>query len=293
MLTLVNPIVKLVLIKQPLEARLSLHSQPTHNATIRYDLTSEIISNIMADPFSLKSKRALVTGGSSGLGPFIVRHLDAAGASVTVHYHGNKAGAESIAATLENPTEVVQADLKQPDAIVRLFEQSSPIDILINCAATESQDVAELKLLSSDRWRDTQRINVEAPLRLIQKLAAESRPSSVVNISSIEGERPAQGHGHYSASKATLEMLTKSAALEFGQMGIRVNAIAPGLIWRENIDSVWPEGVNAWTEATPLGRLVSPDNIGSAVVFLSSEAAASITGTVLTIDCGLSVKSGW
>ena len=88
-------------------------------------------------------------------------------------------------------------------------------------------------------------------------------------------------------------MLTKSAALEFGQLGIRVNAVAPGLIWRDGIEAGWPEGVNAWNEAAPLGRLVSPDDIASAVVFLSSEAAASITGTVLTIDCGLSVKSGW
>ena len=247
----------------------------------------------MDDPFSLKNKRALVTGGSSGLGPFIVRHLDAAGAAVSVHYHDNQAGAESIAATLKNPTEVIQADLSETDAIIKLFEKSSPIDILVNCAATESQDVAELNLLSNDRWRDTQQVNVEAPLLLIQSLAAQSRPSSVVNISSIEGTRPAPGHGHYSTSKAALEMLTKSAALEFGQMGMRVNAVAPGLIWREDIETAWPEGVNAWTESTPLGRLVAPDNIASAVVFLSSEAAASITGTVLTIDCGLSVKSGW
>ena len=88
-------------------------------------------------------------------------------------------------------------------------------------------------------------------------------------------------------------MQTKSAALEFGRTGIRVNAIAPGLIWREEIESSWPEGVKAWKEAAPLGQLVDPNNIASAVVFLSSDASASITGAVLTMDCGLSVTPGW
>ena len=88
-------------------------------------------------------------------------------------------------------------------------------------------------------------------------------------------------------------MLTKSAALEFGPRGLRVNAIAPGLIWRDGIEEGWPEGVKAWNAAAPLGRLVQPDDIASAVVFLSSDAAASITGIVLTIDCGLSIKPGW
>ena len=128
---------------------------------------------------------------------------------------------------------------------------------------------------------------------LIQKLAEQGSSAAVINISSIEGSRPAPGHGHYSTSKAALEMLTKSAALEFGPIGLRVNAIAPGLIWRDGIEEGWPEGVKAWNAAAPLGRLVQPDDIANAVVFLSSDAAASITGIVLTIDCGLSIKPGW
>ena len=247
----------------------------------------------MIDRFSLKGKRALVTGASSGLGAFIAMHLDAAGAYVTIHYHKNQAGAESLTANLTNPAELIKADLNNHDSIIALFNRAAPVDILVNCAAAESQDVTDLNALESKRWRSTQQTNVEAPLLLIQQLAAQSQPACVTNISSIEGSRPAPGHSHYSASKAALEMLTKSAALEFGQLGIRVNAVAPGLIWRDGIEAGWPEGVNAWNEATPLGRLVSPDDIASAVVFLSSEAAASITGIVLTIDCGLSVRSGW
>ena len=247
----------------------------------------------MTDLLSLNGKRALVTGASSGLGPIIATALDAAGASVGIHYHQNLEGAESLAATLTNPTTLLQADLSQSESVASLFEAAAPVNILVNCAAVESQNVEDLDKLDSERWRNTQQTNVEAPLVLIQKLAKQSPAASVINISSIEGSRPAPGHGHYSTSKAALEMLTKSAALEFGPIGLRVNAIAPGLIWRDGIEEGWPEGVKAWNAAAPLGRLVQPDDIASAVVFLSSDAAASITGIVLTIDCGLSIKPGW
>ena len=247
----------------------------------------------MTDLLSLDGKRALVTGASSGLGPIIATALDAAGASVGIHYHQNLEGAESLAATLTNPTTLLQADLNQSESVASLFEAAAPVNILVNCAAAESQNVEDLDKLDSERWRNTQQTNVEAPLVLIQKLAKQSSAAAVINISSIEGSRPAPGHGHYSTSKAALEMLTKSAALEFGAIGLRVNAIAPGLIWRDGIEEGWPEGVKAWNAAAPLGRLVQPDDIASAVVFLSSDAAASITGIVLTIDCGLSIKPGW
>lgn len=247
----------------------------------------------MTDLLSLNGKRALVTGASSGLGPIIATALDAAGASVGIHYHQNLEGAESLAATLTNPTTLLQADLSQSESVASLFEAAAPVNILVNCAAAESQNVEDLDKLDSERWRNTQQTNVEAPLVLIQKLAEQSSAAAVINISSIEGSRPAPGHGHYSTSKAALEMLTKSAALEFGPIGLRVNAIAPGLIWRDGIEEGWPEGVKAWNAAAPLGRLVQPDDIASAVVFLSSDAAASITGIVLTIDCGLSIKPGW
>ena len=125
----------------------------------------------MTDAFSVKDKRALVTGASSGLGPVIARHLDAAGASVTVHYNHNQAGAESLAANLKNPAELVKADLNRQDSIVALFNKAAPVDILVNCAAAESQDMADLNVLESDRWRSTQQTNVEAPLLLIQQLA--------------------------------------------------------------------------------------------------------------------------
>lgn len=246
---------------------------------------------------SIAGANALVTGASSGLGPFIARKLDEAGARVAIHYHQNRDGAEALASSLNNPAEVIQADLGDLDQVRALFRSASDklgtISILVNCAAAESQLTSDLSELDPDRWAATQRTNVDAPLVLIQLFAAQGKPGSIINISSIEGSRPAPGHGHYSTSKAALEMLTKSAALEFGSIDIRVNAIAPGLIDRDGIEEGWPEGVNAWKASAPLGRLVNPEDIASTALFLASDSSASISGTVITVDCGLSIKPGW
>lgn len=246
---------------------------------------------------TLSGRRALVTGASSGLGPFIARALDAAGASVGIAYHSNQEGAQQLANTLTQPSAIAGADLGKSSEIDAMFNaitsQIGPVDILVNCAAVESQDVGDLTALTAERWAATQKTNVEAPLLLTQHFAAQNVAGAIINITSIEAHRPAPGHSHYSTSKAGLEMLTRAAALELGPNNIRVNAIAPGLIHREGIEAGWPEGVNAWVEAAPLGRLVDPQDIAAAAVFLASDAANSISGTVLTIDCGLSTRSGW
>ncbi len=246
---------------------------------------------------SLNGMTALVTGASSGLGPCIVKWLDQAGAAVALHYHSNQDGAETVARDCQNQTAIVQADLGNEAAVKNLFSESvrqlGPISILVNCAAAESQNVEDLNKLSTGQWRATQAANVEAPLLLTQLFAAQGISGSIINISSIEGRRPAPGHAHYATSKAALEMLTEASALELGGLGIRVNAVAPGLIYREGIEQGWPEGVAAWQEAAPLGKLVDPEHIASAVVFLASETSGSISGSVITVDCGLSVKPSW
>ncbi|MDA0271872.1 MAG: SDR family NAD(P)-dependent oxidoreductase [Proteobacteria bacterium] len=251
---------------------------------------------------SLDGCNALVTGASSGLGTFLAEALDAAGASVAVHYHGNKSGAEELADRLSNPSVVLQADLGNLEDVRLLFSNAiqalGPLDVLVNCAAAESQNVSDLANISSDLWSSTMTTNVDAPMVLTQLFAAqialaEKGSGSIINITSIEGSRPAPGHSHYSTSKAALEMFTRTSALEFGPLSIRVNAIAPGLINRAGIEEGWPEGVAAWKEAAPLGRLVDPNDIASTCVFLASPLSSSISGTILTVDCGLSIKPGW
>jgi NAD(P)-dependent dehydrogenase (short-subunit alcohol dehydrogenase family) len=118
-------------------------------------------------------------------------------------------------------------------------------------------------------------------------MIAQGRPGAIVNIASIESENPAPQHSHYSAAKAAVVMYTRTAALELGGKGIRVNCVSPGLIWREGLDRDWPEGVNAYLQAVPLGRLGQPDDVADACLFLASSAARWITGANLIVDGGV------
>ncbi|MEM7002176.1 MAG: SDR family oxidoreductase [Pseudomonadota bacterium] len=251
----------------------------------------------MQTPELLSGQTALVTGASSGLGPHIVRCLDAAGARVAIHYHQQAAAAEQLAGQLQHQAICIQADLNHDAQVDALFNQASEalqgLTILVNCAAVASQSLADLADLSSAVWAATMQANVTAPMRLTQLLAMQAIPAAVINISSIEATRPAPGHAHYATSKAALEMLTKAAALEYGPQGVRVNAIAPGLIQRPGIEDAWPEGVQRWQAAAPLGRLVDPEEIAHAAVYLASTQASCVTGQVLTIDCGLAASPAW
>lgn len=252
---------------------------------------------MMSIETSLAGKTALVTGGSSGLGPHIVKLLDKAGASVAIHYRDQADAAAELSQALRNQSTVLQADLTDTTQINSLFKQArdalGDISILVNCAAVASQSVTALSALEAEEWQRTMTANTTAPMLLTQALAAQGIGGTVINISSIEGSRPAPGHAHYATSKAALEMLTKAAALEYGPGGVRVNAVAPGLIDRPGIESGWPEGVERWRSAAPLGRLVDPGDIAAAVVYLASPQASCISGQVLTVDCGLSAQPAW
>ena len=121
----------------------------------------------------------------------------------------------------------------------------------------------------------------------------KSKNASVVNIVSIEGHQPARGHSHYSTSKAALLKLTKSAALEYANLGIRVNSVSPGLIDDGNLKERWPEGLDRWFNSAPLGRVGDPKDIADAVVFLSSPMASWVTGSDLVVDGGISTNATW
>ncbi len=239
----------------------------------------------------LTGKTALVTGASGGIGAAIADGLTKAGARVALHYNHTKPTVKGAC--------IVRADLGQAGFERGLLDdakaQIGAVDILVNCAA--SQDVGALADMSVDDFSQMQDLNVAAVFALsrefTRRLGDNADGATIVNISSIEATRPAQYHGAYATSKAALEMLTKSMALEYGATGLRVNAIAPGLIARDGIKNAWPDGVGRWENACPLGRMGQPEDIANAVVFLASDAASFINGTVLTIDGGMDVVAGW
>lgn len=243
--------------------------------------------------YDLNGKVALITGGSVGLGADIALRFAQAGARAAVCARHpaeetrraiQAAGGECLALT---------ADLTDPNQVQALFEQIavtwSPVDILINNAGI--YPVSSLLDTTPDEWDQVVDINLKAVFLCTQAAArgmiAAGKGGAVVNIGSIEALSPARGHSHYSAAKAGVLMFTRTAALELGGHGIRVNAVSPGLINRPGLQDNWPQGYNSYVQRAPLGRVGESQDVAEACLFLASEAAGWISGAHLVVDGGV------
>ena len=238
---------------------------------------------------------ALVTGASGGLGRVIANELAFAGASVAVHYFRDEEGALETARHLKpnaNPHHVFQADLSTDEVdqvsnqlIKDIKFKFGDISILVNNAA--DQILTSINQMDASDWSHMQNSTLRSAVALSKAASSEMLPgSSIVNISSVEAVNPFINHSHYAAAKAGLEAFTKSSAKEFAKGGIRVNAVRPGLIDRENLEIDWPAGFQAWKERSALARAVNPQEVANAVRYLASESASGITGEILTVDAG-------
>jgi 3-oxoacyl-[acyl-carrier protein] reductase len=245
----------------------------------------------------LRERAVLVTGSSMGLGVGIARRLHAAGARVAVHYATHRNAAEALARELGPRACVVGGDVERDaqrmcDEVVAAF---GALDAVVNNAAI--QPVAALLDLGPDDVAELLRVNVAGVVALTRaaslRMIERGRGGAFVDVASIEGLQPAAGHSHYAAAKAAVLMHARAAALELGPHGIRVNAVAPGLIDRAGLDAAWPDGVNRWLAACPLGRLGTPDDVADAVLFLLSDAARWITGATLVVDGGMLARPTW
>lgn len=235
----------------------------------------------------LTGQVALVTGASGPIGAAIADVLAGAGARVAAQYGTHPP---------QNAHFCVQADLAEPGfeqgLLASVQAEMGPVSLLVNCAA--DQAMQGFYDIDDDALARMLRVNVSAPLALSRAFVAQVPQAGVItNISSIEAQIPAPGHGHYAASKAALENLTRSFAATFGPRGVRCNAVAPGLIGRDGLDQDWPEGVARWQSACPLTRLGLPEDVAQAVLFLSSPRAAWINGSVLIVDGGTTAAGGW
>jgi len=187
----------------------------------------------------------------------------------------------------------VQADLSQSAGAAAVVDKTihafSALDVLINNAGT--YPLAALLDITESEWDQVIADNLRSVHLCTQAAAramiARGSTGAIVNIASIEAHNPAPQHSHYVAAKAAVVMYTRSAALELGRQGIRVNSVSPGLIWREGLERDWPEGVNGYLSAAPLCRLGQPDDVADACLFLASPAARWITGTDLVVDGGV------
>ena len=242
----------------------------------------------------------IVTGGSRGIGAAICRRLAADGDSIAVNYAADAAAAEATAAGIKKSggqAQAFQADIADPAALHGLFDEATralgPLAGLVNNAGStgrfaraDEQDAAELAKLFAINVIATIMACKEAVLRLSTRHGGPG--GSIVNLSSIAarlGGLP--GLGPYAATKGAVESFTKGLATEVGPEGIRVNAVAPGMIETDMSRPLLAQGARERIEAmTPLRRVGAPEEIAEAVAWLISPAAKFVTGSVVTVSGG-------
>jgi NAD(P)-dependent dehydrogenase (short-subunit alcohol dehydrogenase family) len=244
----------------------------------------------------------IVTGAGSGLGRGIAARFAEARAAVVVHYNRSAEGATALAASITTrggKAIAAQADLTRSDdvrgLVARATDALGGVDVLVNNAGIYPVD--PLLEMAEDAWDKVVDANLRSVHLLTQaaarRMADQGRGGAVVNVASIEARNPAALHSHYSAAKAGVAMYTRTAALELGRLGIRVNSVSPGLIDREGLDRDWPDGVNRYLAKVPLGRLGRPDDVADACLFLASPAARWITGADLVVDGGILTNTAY
>jgi len=233
---------------------------------------------------------AVVIGGASGIGWATAQALAAMCDLVTVADR-NADGARSRAAELGDPHAAAPVDVIDEDSVQQLFEQTGPVDVVVNCAGFSN--VGVITDMPVEAFREVIDVCLTGAFIVAKHAGRNLRPGgALVSISSLNGRQPAAGMSAYCAAKAGLSMLTQVAALELGPRGIRVNAVAPGFVHTPLTEpaAAVPGVVEEYLENTALGRAGTPEDIANAVLFLCSPASSWLTGEVLDLNGGAHMK---
>ena len=234
---------------------------------------------------------AIVTGSARGIGAASATALAADGWPVVVNYRSDSESAEALAASIGDDggrAIAIGADVTDPEQIETLFaraeEELGPVLVLVNNAGMRADGLAPQ--LATEQWDSVLEINLSAAFHTTRRALRpmlRARFGRIVNVASIVGPRANAGQANYAASKAGLIGLTKTVAVEVARRGITVNAVAPGLV-----ETKLTEDVNGFAEEIPARRPGTPEEVAACVRFLASEQAGYVTGSVLTVDGGLS-----
>ena len=235
---------------------------------------------------------ALVTGASRGIGAASARALADAGWPVAVNYRSDEDGANQTVAAIEadgGRAEAIQGDVADPGCADALFAAAEerlggPVLVLVNNAGVTADNLSPQ--IDDEDWNSVIDTNLSAAFRLTRRALRpmmKARYGRVVNVSSVVGQRANPGQANYAASKAGLIAMTKTVAAEVARRSVTVNAVAPGLV-----DTGMTEGLgDELLKAVPARRVGTPEEVAACVRFLASDEAAYVTGSVLTVDGGM------
>jgi NAD(P)-dependent dehydrogenase (short-subunit alcohol dehydrogenase family) len=254
----------------------------------------------------LAGRRAYVTGGSSGIGAAVVAALAAEGADVAIGASRHTGQAEAAAKTLiasGRRAVVITADLanraETDRAADQVLKQLGGLDIFVHCAGIDVSQTNPTHDTPDETWDRMLAIHLTAAFRLSKKLLPallKGKNPSVVFVGSVAGLVAWEGDVAYNVAKAGLHHLARCIAADYAKQGLRANAIAPGVIdtpltrgYAAGMEGGEEAGMKVLSGLHPIGRYATPDEVAAAVLFLASDQAGFITGTVLPIDGGMTM----
>ncbi|KAI4442963.1 3-oxoacyl-[acyl-carrier-protein] reductase [Schaedlerella arabinosiphila] len=245
----------------------------------------------------LEGQTAVVTGASRGIGRAIALRLASEGALVAVNYQGSKERAEAVKAEIEEQggTALLYqcnvADFAACEEFLKaVTEQTGRLDILVNNAGITRDGL--LMRMSEEDYDAVLNTNLKGTfncIRFASRQMLRQKSGRIINISSVSGVLGNAGQANYSASKAGIIGLTKSAARELASRGITVNAIAPGFVNTEMTEGLSEKVKEGAVAQIPLGKFGEPEDIAEAALFLASKGAGYMTGQVLHVDGGMAM----
>ena len=243
----------------------------------------------------LKGKVALVTGASRGIGKAIALGLAENGAAVAVNYSSSESSALEVAEIIRKnggKAEIFKARVNEEAEVEEMFsaveKKLGPVDILVNNAGITKDNL--LMRMKTEEWDMVIDVNLKGAFlctRRALKGRVKNRYGKIINISSVVGFSGNAGQFNYSATKAGVIGMTKSAALECASRGIRVNAVAPGFIETDMTASISDDMKAAYMEKIPLKSLGKPEDIANAVIYLASPLSDYMTGQTLHLNGGM------
>lgn len=249
---------------------------------------------------TLDGRVALVTGGARGIGRAISLRLARDGAAVAINYRSSETAAKEVVGEIEalgGTAIAVAADVAEVEGAAEAVEQTvgrlGAVDIAVNNAGISIDKL--LYDMTADDWISVMHTNFGSVFNITKAAMPhmmENRRGSIVNISSVMGERGWVGQSNYSASKGAINAFTRASAIELARFGVRVNAVLPGFVATELVADLVERSGKSLRRQLPMRRFTPADDVAAAVSYLAGDDSAHTTGTCMTVDSGAAAQLG-